>query len=198
MVPDLVVSGINHGYNASTDILYSGTIGAASEAALRGLPAIAISARSDRHSGEFPFLEAAAFLAEHLRQFLPLCSPEVLLNINVPPHTHGEWRVGTIGRLEYLDVVERNSTTRSTSFDASSTRVGLAYGDPGENGNKVEIGDEVTLSLRSDLPPELRQFSLDTDYHLLSEGCISVTPLAVHPVVDEQISRVLAMIQGED
>ena len=44
VAPDVVVSGINHGYNASTDILYSGTVGAASEAALRGIPAIAISA----------------------------------------------------------------------------------------------------------------------------------------------------------
>ena len=71
VMPDVVISGINHGYNASTDILYSGTVGAAREAALRSLPAIAISARSDHQSGEFPFNEAAIFLADQLEQFLP-------------------------------------------------------------------------------------------------------------------------------
>ena len=59
--PDLVVSGINHGYNASTDIIYSGTVGAASEAALRGLPSIAISARSDRNTANSPFMKRRRF-----------------------------------------------------------------------------------------------------------------------------------------
>lgn len=191
--PDVVISGINHGYNASTDILYSGTVGAASEAALRGYPAIAISARSERESGRFPFIEAASFLADHLHQFVPLCTPEVLLNINVPPRPDGRWCVGKIGQLEYFDIVERSSTTRSTSYDASSTKIGLAYGDVDSDANGVSIGDEMTLSLKTEVPPELRQFDLETDYRLLGEGCISVTPLMVHPMVDMKTAAVLEL-----
>ena len=47
--PDLVLSGINNGYNAGFDIAYSGTLGAAFEAARNGIPAIAFSAPSDAH-----------------------------------------------------------------------------------------------------------------------------------------------------
>ncbi|MGI6433358.1 MAG: 5'/3'-nucleotidase SurE [Sphaerochaetaceae bacterium] len=69
VTPDLIISGINHGYNASTDILYSGTVGAAREAALRGYPAIAISARRNKDTNLYPFYEAATFLADHLDTF---------------------------------------------------------------------------------------------------------------------------------
>lgn len=192
--PDVVISGINHGYNASTDILYSGTVGAASEAALRGYAAIAISARNDRQTGKFPFVEAGAFLAQHLDEFVPLCSPDVLLNINVPPMPDGRWRIGRIGQLEYFDVVERSSTMRSTSYDASSTKLGLAYGDADANG--VLIGDELTLSLKTEVPPELRQSDMETDYRLLGDNCISVTPLAVHPVMDVDTAKRLALLTG--
>jgi len=119
VIPDVIISGINHGYNASTDILYSGTVGAASEAALRGYPSIAISARMDLTTETYPFETGALFIHEHLEDFLPLCTREVLLNINIPPHPNGGWRVGHIGQLEYLDVVERTSGPKNMSFDGS-------------------------------------------------------------------------------
>ena len=184
VIPDLVISGINHGYNASTDIIYSGTVGAASEAILRGFPAISISARADRETGRYPFVEAASFLAEHLDQFLPYCSRDVLLNVNVPPQPNGQWRVGRIGQLEYFDVVERSSSARATSYDAASTKLGLAFGDADLDSNGVAIGDEMTLLLKTDVPPELIRSEIETDYRLLSEHYISVTPLVVHPVID--------------
>lgn len=195
IVPDVVISGINHGYNASTDILYSGTVGAASEAVLRGIPAIAISARADKQTGSYPFVEAAFFLAENLESFLPLCTREVLLNINVPPHSNGEWRVGMIGQLEYYDVVERSSSARSTSYDASSTKIGLAYGDDGLDMNGVGIGDEMTLTLKTEVPPELVHSELISDYQLLGERFISVSPILVHPVVDMDTVKRLERIR---
>ena len=192
VVPDVVISGINHGYNASTDILYSGTVGAASEAALRGFPAIAISARRDRETGRFPFKEAATFLAENLEHLVPLCNHEVILNINVPPVPNGQWRVGEVGQLDYFDLVESSSTKKSTSYDVSSSKIGLAYGD---DANGVAIGDEVTFSLRHEVPPELRHANAKADYLLLSEGFISVTPLVVHPVVDRPTAKTLTQLQ---
>ena len=195
--PDLVISGINHGYNASTDILYSGTVGAASEAALRGIPAIAISARADRKTGEFPFVEAATFLTEHLADFIPFCTREVLLNINVPPEPNGQWRVGMIGQLEYFDVVERSSSARSTSYDASSTKLGLAYGDDGLDAIGVAIGDEMTLTLKTEVSPELVHTELESDYQLLGERFISVTPIIVHPVVDMKTANQLEQLRKE-
>jgi 5'-nucleotidase len=195
VVPDVVISGINHGYNASTDILYSGTVGAASEAALRGIPAIAISARADKHSGEYPFVEAATFLVENLSSFLPLCTREVLLNINVPPSPNGKWKVGMIGQLEYFDVVERSSSARSTSYDASSTKLGLAYGDDTLDANGIEIGDEMTLTLKTEVPPELVRTEMESDYQLLGEHYISVTPILVHPVVDMDTVKNLELLR---
>ncbi|MHC1691804.1 MAG: 5'/3'-nucleotidase SurE [Sphaerochaetaceae bacterium] len=192
--PDLVVSGINHGYNASTDILYSGTVGAASEAALRGIPSIAISTRFDPVTGRFPFYEAAEFLASHLDVFLPLCTPEVLLNINVPPHSSGNWRIGQVGQLEYYDIVERGSSGKSTSFDAASTHIGLAYGDePSSEG--FNVGDEMFLSLQGDTLPGMRETALETDYLILSQGDVSVTPLEVYPVVHAPTCELLAHLR---
>lgn len=192
VVPDLVISGINHGYNASTDILYSGTVGAASEAALRGFPAIALSARKNHKTGVFPFREAATFLATNLDKLVPLCNHNVILNINVPPIPNGQWRVAGVGQLDYFDLVESSSTKKSTSYDVSSSKIGLAYGD---DANGIAIGDEVTLSLRNEVPPELRQTDSKIDYLLLSEGFISVTPLVVHPVVDTQAVKILTQLQ---
>jgi 5'-nucleotidase len=195
IVPDVIISGINHGYNASTDILYSGTVGAASEAALRGVPAMAVSARADKETGVYPFVEAAAFVAEHLHEFLPLCTRDVLLNINVPPQPNGKWRVGMIGQLAYFDVVERSSSARSTSYDASSTKLGLAFGDADVDANGVGIGDEMTLLLKTEVPPELIHSELETDYHILGEHYISVTPITVHPVVDMHTAEVLEKLR---
>ena len=80
--PDIVVSGINIGANLGTDVLYSGTVAAAHEAALLGYPAIAISSLS--HKGEY--LETAAriasFAVDYLREH-PL-SFGTVLNVNVP------------------------------------------------------------------------------------------------------------------
>jgi 5'-nucleotidase len=189
--PDVVISGINHGYNASTDILYSGTVGAASEAALRGYKAIAISARRNYENDVYPFTQAATFLAENLEVFLELCSEEVILNINVPPIPNGKWAIGQVGELVYLDVAERSTSLKRTSYDASSTRVGLAYGDVEPDINGVSIGDELTLSLKGVENPSLKNDDDLADYKLLSKGYISVTPLQVQPMVDVETVKKL-------
>ena len=81
--PDLVVSGINHGMNTSVNVIYSGTVSAATEGAVLGIPAIAMSLAS--HSLKADMRAAAAFArkisAEVLKRGLP---PGTLLNVNVP------------------------------------------------------------------------------------------------------------------
>lgn len=82
-LPDLVVSGINKGWNLGDDVTYSGTVAGALEAALLGVPAIAVSLRQTR--GEYDFshaARAAALMAEAVLQH-PL-PPRTFLNINVP------------------------------------------------------------------------------------------------------------------
>ncbi|MGI6433357.1 MAG: hypothetical protein ACOXZ4_05890 [Sphaerochaetaceae bacterium] len=92
--------------------------------------------------------------------------------------------MGRVGQLEYLDLVERSSTARSTSYDAASTQLGLAYNNPDANG--VYIGDEFSFELNTETPPTIRYSELETDYHLLGKNIISVTPLAVHPCIEER------------
>jgi len=87
-LPDLVVSGINKGWNLGDDVTYSGTVSGALEGALLGIPAIAVSLKATR--GDYDFSHAAraaaTFAAALLRQPLPA---RTFLNINVP---HGEPR----------------------------------------------------------------------------------------------------------
>ena len=79
---EAVISGVNHGYNAGSDVLYSGTVGAAMEGALSGLPALAISLGSTR---EDTYDKAAATavtaFGAMLAHPLPPCS---VLNVNYP------------------------------------------------------------------------------------------------------------------
>ncbi len=100
--PDLVVSGINKGPNLGQDITYSGTVGAAFEAAIFGLPAIAVSLSS--YHPKFLFRDAAKVTARiaHcvLKEGLPQHS---LLNVNVPVVPAKEWRGVAITRLGMRD-----------------------------------------------------------------------------------------------
>ena len=81
--PDLVVSGINHGDNASVSIHYSGTVGAALEACMKAVPAIAFSLKTKSQECDFrPYEEVIMRTARYvLKHGLP---EDVLLNVNFP------------------------------------------------------------------------------------------------------------------
>ena len=89
--PELIVSGINHGANLGDDITYSGTVAAALEGAVLGVPAIAVSQQSTKREMDFRFgqdfeFDAAALFAARLVAGLnerPI-SPGTLLNVNCP------------------------------------------------------------------------------------------------------------------
>ena len=81
--PDLVVSGINHGDNASVSVQYSGTVGAVLEACMKNVPAIAFSLKTKEQQCDFrPYEEAVVKIARYvLENGLP---DDVLLNVNFP------------------------------------------------------------------------------------------------------------------
>src|SRR5215213_2062227 len=82
-LPDLVVSGINKGWNLGDDVTYSGTVAGALEGALLGVPSIAVSLRQTRDDYDFSFAaRAAAVMAEAIAR-QPL-SVRTFLNINLP------------------------------------------------------------------------------------------------------------------
>jgi 5'-nucleotidase len=104
--PRLLVSGINLGLNLGDDVTYSGTVSAAFEGTLIGIPSVAIS--QEIETG-FTFDAAAAFairLAKHLLE-TPL-PPGTLINVNVPAGAPKGVRVGRLGRRRYgEDVIEK-------------------------------------------------------------------------------------------
>jgi 5'-nucleotidase len=107
---DLVVSGINHGANLGDDITYSGTVAAALEAIVLGLPGIAVSQQSgalevDFSSGAgFVFDSAAAFTARLVAELEDVPLPSgTLLNINVPWGEPAGVEVARLGKRVYRD-----------------------------------------------------------------------------------------------
>ncbi|WP_161890557.1 5'/3'-nucleotidase SurE [Pontibacter russatus] len=81
--PDLVVSGINHGSNSSISVLYSGTMSAAIEAAIEGLPSIGFSLCDYGHEADFSHTEE--FVEQIIRQALEHRTPDnTALNVNLP------------------------------------------------------------------------------------------------------------------
>jgi 5'-nucleotidase len=104
--PTLMVSGINHGPNMADDVTYSGTVAAAMEACLLGVPAIAFSLVARRH---FDFGPAARFARALVEAVLenPL-PPKLLLNVNVPGDVNPiGYSVTRLGKHSYgFDVVE--------------------------------------------------------------------------------------------
>jgi 5'-nucleotidase len=81
--PDLVVSGINHGVNTSINVIYSGTVSAATEGAVLGVPSIAVSLATHSHKADMTYAaKVARKIAEMvLKRGLP---PGTLLNVNIP------------------------------------------------------------------------------------------------------------------
>ena len=149
--PDLVVSGINNGANMGDDTLYSGTVAAAMEGFLFGIPAIAFS----QVEKGWAHLDAAARVARNVIQQVllrpPLRAPW-LLNVNIPNRADADHRPSVITRLGRRHASE--PVIRQTS-----PRGDVLYWI-GPAGDAREAGP-------------------GTDFHATAEGSISITPLQV-------------------
>jgi 5'-nucleotidase len=160
-VPELIVSGINHGANLGDDITYSGTVAAALEGAVLRLPAIAVSQQSKKREmgfrlgREFDFEVAASFTAKlvSLLAARPM-SPGTLLNVNCPALGANEIRGAQITRLGkriYRDTLELEEEDASGGNPRRRYRI---YGD--DPSYHEEEG---------------------TDFAAIHDGMVSVTPL---------------------
>jgi len=127
---ELVVSGINHGSNLGDDITYSGTVAAALEAIVLGLPGIAVSQQSNARELDFTsatgfeFQVAASFTARLVAELegVPLPSG-TLLNINVPGTEPDGVEVAKLGKRIYRDELAL------VDEGAGKRRLYLIYGD---------------------------------------------------------------------
>jgi 5'-nucleotidase len=107
--PDLIVSGINHGANLGDDITYSGTVAAALEGVILGIPAVAFSQQSSGGgmgyvSGRFDFTHSAAFAVALVGRLRTETMPEAtLINVNVPAGEPQGIEVTKLGKRIYND-----------------------------------------------------------------------------------------------
>lgn len=175
--PDLVISGINHGYNISTDILYSGTVGAAREAVLTGMKAIALSCTRDEE-GHFAFEKAATFMVDHLHELYPLCSSECILNINVPSKGNGKWKPAVMSYLDYKDAVTMKEEENQKVYEDSS----------------ITLGNSVVFSLKGGTPPVQKCDTLETDFQAVSAGYVSITALSILPPIQQDVQSQLTLL----
>jgi len=158
--PDLVVSGINHGPNMGEDVFYSGTVAAAIEGVLQGVPGIAASLATRAPSD---FRAPADVVGRLLRQVLERgTAPRLLLNINVPLRPDGELagvRLTRLGTRLYADTLVRKVDPRGKDY--------------------FWIGGEDPVWQ----PDE------GTDFHAVDEGFVSVTPLKLELTDHEALVR---------
>ncbi len=114
-LPDLVVSGINKGYNLGDDVTYSGTVAGAMEGALLGVPSLAVSLERTLAPYDFgPASEATATIAEAvLRAGLP---PRTFLNLNVPPGTPKGFRATFQAKRNHVTVVAERLDPRNRPY----------------------------------------------------------------------------------
>jgi len=167
--PDLVISGINNGPNLGTDVFYSGTVSAAMEGVLLGIPAVAISLACFTSSNYEP---AARFMARFLKKYTRSEEKELfklgLININIPDLPESEWKgvkVTKLGKAVYQNVFEYRKAPHGKEY----------------------FWQGGTMSQETDQ---------HTDLYALQDGYVSLTPMhcdltdyAQLKLLDEQVAR---------
>jgi 5'-nucleotidase len=165
--PDMVIAGINSGANMGDDVLYSGTVAAATEGRFLGLPAMAISMASHDPRHYETGARVAREMVQHLQQE-PLAA-DTILNINIPDQPYGElrgYRATRLGHRHKAEPVERSTDPRGRTI----YWVGPA-------GAEQDAGP-------------------GTDFHALREGYVSVTPLQVDLTRHARLEQMAEWLRG--
>ncbi|MEM8611762.1 MAG: 5'/3'-nucleotidase SurE [Cyanobacteria bacterium P01_H01_bin.105] len=165
--PDYVLSGINHGANLGNDVLYSGTVSAAMEGLLEGIPSLAVSLASFTHSN---FQPAADYVCQLLPNLSQLAEP-ILFNVNIPAIAKSKIQGTKIARLgvrRYRDLFEKRIDPRQKTY----------YWLAGE---VLEESDtELPHGLPNSLSPSQNKDFMarfTTDVRAIRSGYITLTPL---------------------
>jgi 5'-nucleotidase len=163
-LPDIIVSGINNGANMGDDTIYSGTVAAATEGFLLGIPSIAISMTSFEGKN---YASAGMVARDLVERFIrnPIREP-VLLNVNVPDIPHAELQgieVTRLGRRHKAEAVVRMTSPRNETVYWVGAAGAAADAGPGTDFNAVERGCVSITPLQIDLThtaqlPALRQW----------------------------------------
>jgi 5'-nucleotidase len=166
-LPDLVVSGINNGQNMGDDTIYSGTVAAAMEGYLFGLPSIAFSHVNKGHA----HLDAAARLSADLvgRYIEHRLPGPFLLNVNIPnlPYEQlQEIRCTRLGKRHQAEPVIRDTSPR------------------GETIYWVGSAGEARLA------------GPGTDFHACASGLVSITPLQIDLTHVEQLDTIASWLKA--
>ncbi|MFT3804400.1 MAG: 5'/3'-nucleotidase SurE [Burkholderiaceae bacterium] len=159
--PDLVLSGINDGANMGDDTMYSGTVAAATEAFLLGVPAIAFSMIEHGYA----HLDSAARVAADIvaRLGTSLCRQPMLLNVNIPNLPYSSlagWEATRLGKRHPSEEVIEGRTPRGDTV----YWIGLAGG--------------------------IKDKSVGTDFHATANGRVSITPLDIDLTHDSLVATV--------
>lgn len=157
--PDLIVSGINQGQNMGDDTLYSGTVAAATEGFLFGLPAIAFS---QVNKGWTHIDDAARVAREFVLEQLKCLAPPYLLNVNIPNLPFEQLR------------------------GLKATRLGKRH--PSEAVIKAQDPKGRTIYWIGDAGKAM-DASEGTDFHATEDGYVSVTPLRIDLTHEAQLQR---------
>lgn len=165
-LPDIIVSGINHGANMGDDTIYSGTVAAATEGYLLGIPSIAISLTSFE-GNNFP--TAGRIARELVERFIrnPIKEP-VLLNVNVPDIPYADLKgmeITRLGRRHKAEPVVKMISPRNETVYWIGAAGAAADSGPGTDFNAVERGFASVTPLQIDLThvaqlPSIRQWVL--------------------------------------
>jgi 5'-nucleotidase len=165
-LPDIIVSGINLGANMGDDTIYSGTVAAATEGFLLGIPSIAVSLTS--FEGKH-FATAGRIARELVERFVrdPIREP-VLLNVNVPDIPYAELQgteVTRLGRRHKAEPVVKMRSPRNETVYWVGAAGAAADAGPG------------------------------TDFNAVERGCVSITPLQVDLTHAAQMSGIQRWMQ---
>ena len=162
-LPNLLLSGINHGSNASAAVLYSGTLGAAAEGVLYGIPSIGFSLTTP-HNPDADFTASIFYgrmILEHYFKFPP--SPDVYLNINIPEIP--------INKIQGIRIARQGKGAWIKEFEKRIDPHGKSY-------------YWLTGDFRNDEPS-----ASDTDTNLLDRGYITIVPHQVDSTHYPELER---------
>lgn len=186
--PDLVVAGVNHGANAATASVYSGTVGAAMEGAVNGIPSIAVSLDSFSPTADFSAVEELLpgvlerllpnMTARHGAFYninFPLLQSSAIKGVKVCRMGMGHWEKEYREFLPYLKEKDREPRPEDLEYIRN-----------------LETGEDVVV-MAGDFVSE-EQETGNADHMLLAEGWITITPENIDNTDYGEIDRLCAII----